>query len=215
MNWFEFVPASLSAIATVAAAVAAFFSLRVSKQAIRISESSALASHHQSASIKYTTLVQELLEASSGFSEICYGMWVDWPKELEVMDDSGRGGTNPRPLRHVVSDSSEMLANYGSKSHPGGRVSSSALLSVVRHGLPDLSEEEYLKLLDRADGEYQSFESTFGATGSSRNIETSPAFRWGCYQLLRRVEPEDWSTVWKDAWLPNGWIDRYKTEYVN
>ncbi|QFI38790.1 hypothetical protein FR932_13485 [Moritella marina ATCC 15381] len=214
MSWFEIVPTFLSAIASIGAAIAAIISLRISKQAISISESNALASHHLSATLKYTELVKELQEASSALSEISFELWGKWTRDIECFDNYHRGGTNPRPLRHVLSNGSEMLANYGENNVRWGRSSSRAILSIIRFGICEFSEKEYEKFLKKADGEYQNFDEIFGKPKKSEDIGAAPAFRWACYQLNKRVGFEDWRKIWDKAWLENEWFYNYEAEYL-
>ena len=111
----------MSAIASLAAAVAAFVSLRISKQSISVAEHSALAAHHSSASLEYSKIVNSLCEATKDYSELSYRVWVDWAGEIERKDNYKSGGVDPRPLRHVLSNGSEMLADYGSNCNSFGR----------------------------------------------------------------------------------------------
>ncbi|NKC11177.1 MAG: hypothetical protein GKR94_02915 [Gammaproteobacteria bacterium] len=185
MNWFDAVPAFLSAIASVAAAIAAFASLRISKRSISVAEHSALAVHHGSASLEYSRIVKNLSEATKDFSEFNYGVWGGWAREIEQKDNYELGGSNPRPLRHVLSNASEMLANYGANHNPSGRFASRSILSVIRDGIGNLNESEYQELLKKADGMYQDFEGVFDTPSKSSSITSAPAFRWACYQLIK------------------------------
>lgn len=99
--WFEVVPSFLSAVASVATVIAAIVSLRISKRSIAIAESTALAVHHNSASLEYAKVVKYLSETTKEFSDFSYSMLVKWVKEFEDLDNCGLGGIDPRPLRHV------------------------------------------------------------------------------------------------------------------
>ena len=214
MQWLEVVPSFLSAVASVEAAIAAFVSLRISKRSTSIAESSALAIHHNSASLEYAKVVKDLNETTRGFSDFSYSMWVEWARELEGKDNYDLGGSDPRPLRHVLSNGSEMLANYGFNNPSWGGSASQAILSVIRNGIGNLSDSEYQKLLKKADGAYHDFEGVFGIPSKSSTITSASAFRWVCYQLIKRVKVQDWKKAWQDAWLENGWLFKYQTEYL-
>lgn len=210
MVWLEVIPSFMSAVASVAAAIAAIVSLRISKRSTSIAESTALAVHHNCASLEYAKTVKILSETTREFSDFSYNMWVQWARELESNDNDELGGSDPRPLRHVLSNGSEMLASYALRGASANR----ALLSVIRNGVGSLSDSEYQILLKKADGEYHDFESVFGIPSKSSGITSAPAFRWVCYQLIKRVKAEDWKNIWKEAWDESGWLFRYKTEYL-
>lgn len=214
MSWLDIVPAFMSAIASLAAAVAAFFSLRISKQSISVAEHSALAVHHSSASLEYSKIVNSLCEATRDYSEFSYKVWADWAREIEKSDNYELGGVDPRPLRHVLSNGSEMLANYGTHRNSFGRSAGRSILSVIRNGVADLDEAEYQKLLKKADGSYTDFESVFGIPSQSESITSAPAFRWVCHQMSKRVSGKDWVSIWKSAWLEGGFLNRYNVEYL-
>ena len=214
MNWYEIVPAFLSAVAAIAAAIAAIYSLRINTRSIALAESTALASHHNSASSKYFEIVRALYEATEELNEISYKLRIEWAKEIELKDERKLGGCNPRPLRHVLSDSSEMLASYGMNTKYWGPYTNRAILSVIRDGLGEMTDQEYQMLLDKADGQYQGFEGIFGTPSKTSRISLEPAFRFACYQLMKRVKSEEWGRIWKDAWLENGWLSKYKSEYL-
>jgi hypothetical protein len=214
MVWFEIAPSFLSALASVAAAIAALVSLRISKRSTSIAESTALAIHHSSAALEYAKVVTNLIVATREFSDFSDRMWVQWARELEDKDNYELGGSNPRPLRHVLSNGCEMLANFGFYNASKGISARHAILYVIRNGIGSLSDKEYLKLLKKADGSYNDFESVFGIPSKSSAITSSPAFRWVCYQLIKRVKSEDWVKVWQEAWSENGWLPNYQTEYL-
>ncbi|WP_136809191.1 hypothetical protein [Desulfosediminicola flagellatus] len=213
MNLIDYAPAFLSAIASVAAAIAAFGSLQISRQSKLIAKQSALASHHNSAAIQLSSALQLLRTQSKEFSEFNYSMWVDWSREIQAKDNCKLGGTNPRPLRHVLTNASEMLANYGYNRRNRYTYVQRSILSVIREGVCNLNDTEYDKLLRKADGEYSDFESIFGTPPLSKSISTAPAFRWACYQMNKRVTSEDWQKIWESAWLENGWLYRYAANY--
>lgn len=214
MNWLDAIPTLLSAVASIAAAIAAFVSLRISKRSISIAESSALAMHHNSASLVYSNIVISLEETCRNISEFCGNLDVQWPRELEDKDHYSLGGQNARPLRHVLSNGSEMLANYAFDNKSWNNSANQAIFSVIRRGVNGLNDSEYKKLLNKADGEYQSFEGIFGIPSKSSSIVSASAFRWVCYQLTKRVKVEDWKSIWVDAWLENGWLYNYQFEYL-
>lgn len=209
MNLIESVPSYMSAVAAIAASVAAFYSLRVSKQSIELAESTALASHHHSATIQYYETVKALNRFGESLNEVCYHLYNDWAYEIETFDNRLQGGANPRPLRHVLSNSKDMLVSHSSRYHH----LSDGVFSIVVRGLGATSDEEYQKLLKKADGEYTDFESIFGKPSRRLPITSSNAFRWSYYQLIRRVKPEDWQRIWNNAWLEDGWITKYQKEY--
>ena len=113
MNWIDAVPSIMSAVASIAAAIAAFSSLRVSRESKLIAEQSALAMYHGSAVMAITSAVDELKKSTETFSEIAYGTWAKWPSEIAALDHQLAGGSDPRPLRHVLTDASEMLVKHG------------------------------------------------------------------------------------------------------
>ncbi|ELA7158682.1 hypothetical protein RAX54_004611 [Vibrio parahaemolyticus] len=214
MNWLDFIPTLLSAIASIGAAIAAFISLRISKQSQSISQLTALASHQASATTTYVDVVKELNNVSSTLQDISYEMWYQWGREIEAHDNYSQGGNDPRPLRHVLSNGSEMLSNYARNHSRWGRSTSNAILSPIRFGINNFSEIEYLRLLKKADGAYFDFESVFGKPNSNEPIGDSLAFRWVCYQLNKRVSKAEWKQVWDKAWEKGDWLDKYKSEYV-
>lgn len=213
MNWLDITPSFLSAIAAIAAAYAALASLRVSREAKLIAEQSALAAHHGAAAIALTSAVEKLILSTRDFFEISYSLHVDWPSEIERLDCREAGGSNPRPLRHVLSNASEMLTNHGSEKRKRFRQAKHVMFSIVRNGVNNLNEAEFENLLKQADGEYPNFEATFGTPSPIKSITTSPAFRWACYQLNKRIEKKYWFEIWRAAWQENGWLKRYRAEH--
>lgn len=214
MNWFDIVPSFMSAVASLGAAVAAFFSLRISRQSISVAEHSALAAHHSSASLEYSNVLNNLYEATKDYSDISYKVWADWARDIESYDNYGSAGVDPRPLRHVLSNGSEMLANYASNRNSFGRSSGRLILSVIRNGVSELNNAEYQKLLKKADGCYTDFEGVLGVPSKSESIALAPAFRWVCHQINKRVKGEDWKEIWKSTWLEGGYLSDFKIEYL-
>ncbi len=211
MTWLGIFTALLSAIATALAAVAAFFSLRVSKESFTVARANAFATHHASASLKYSQIIEILHEGSRELSGFSYSLWSNWAREIESKDDYHKGGDDPRPLRHVLTNASEMLSNYGIKSrYYGARSSERAIMSPIRQGMGKQSESECRKLFEKADGEYSDFEVTFGNPDASKKISEAPAFRYAYYQLNKRVEGSDWREIWSEAWSEQGWMTKYK-----
>ncbi|MEL7290436.1 MAG: hypothetical protein AAGJ78_04710 [Pseudomonadota bacterium] len=200
----------MSAVAAIAASIAAFYSLRVSKQSIELAESTALASHHHSATLQYYEAVKALNRFTEDLNEVCYHLYNDWSYQIETFDNRPNGGTNPRPLRHVLGNAKDILVSYSSRYH---RLSD-GVFSIVVGGLGTTSEEEYQKLLKKADGKYSDFEDIFGKPSKRLPLASSNAFRWSYYQLIRRVKPEDWESIWESAWLEDGWLTKYKKEYI-
>lgn len=214
MNWFDVVPSIMSAVASVGAAFAAFGSLRVSREAKSVAEQSALAIHHSGAAIALTSAVEKLKECTEAFSELAYRTWIEWPSEIEALDHRQAGGTNPRPLRHVLTDASEMLVKHGVRRGAKYRHTAQSMFSIVRDGIVNLNDAEYEKLLRCADGEYCDFEGVFGAPSKNKSINTSPAFRWACYQLIKRIDKENWCEIWEKAWQDKGRLNNFRAEHL-
>ncbi len=213
MKWLDIIPSFLSAIAAIAAAYAALASLRVSREAKVVAEQSALAAHHGAAAIALTSAVEKLIVSTKDFFELSYSVHVDWPSEIEKLDHREAGGSNPRPLRHVLSNASEMLANHGSEKRKKFRHAKQSMFSIVRDGVNDLNEAEFERLLKQADGEHPDFETTFGTPPQKKRIAAAPAFRWACYQLNKRIEKNCWYEIWGAACQEDGWLKRYRTEH--
>lgn len=213
INWFVVVPSTMSAIAAMAAAYAAIISMRVSKQSNSIAKMTAIATHHNSAASVYFDVVSELVQETKQLNDMCDILRNNWSNEIAYKDNRKLGGVNPRPLRHVLYGASEMLANYGMSSRGWGRPSS-AIISVVRDGIGEMNDSEYMKLLQAADGKYQDFEITFGTPSNSKKISSAPAFRFSCYQSMKRVKVEDWAYIWDRAWQKNGRLNLYQNEYL-
>lgn len=105
-----------------------------------------------------------------------------------------------------------MLVNHAINGSRRGVIRRS-LLSPVVEGIGDLSDSEYKKLLGLADATYTDFEDVFGVPAPIKSINSSPAFRWVCHQLIRRVKLQDWNKLWVNAWEDEGWLNKYKIEY--
>ncbi|EPW4778966.1 hypothetical protein ACWLRU_004467 [Vibrio parahaemolyticus] len=211
MDWFEVIPSSMSAVASVAAAVAAIASWRVSRRATSLAESTALATHHSAVTLVYVQEVKQLNELVSGLDDLAFEITSTWPKQLQRFDNSELGGVDPRPLRHVLHNGYELLADYATDCKNRMGSASRVILSPIRNGMGSISEDEYNKLLKRVDGTACSFEATLGKPSKFKSITSVPAFRWVYYQLLKRVESEDWRRVWKEAWLEGRYLDQYKS----
>ncbi len=211
----RFAPSTMSAIASAAAAYAAFESLRVSREARLDAVQSALAIHHRDAAIALTKVEGALKEKLNPLSELAYSIWNEWPSEIERVDKRDGGGINPRPLRHVLSDSSEMLVKHGIKQGNKLTYAARSMFAIVRDGINDLSDSEYKELLKRADGEYCDFEGVFGPIVKYKRLSDAPAFRWACHQLNRRIEKEKWLEIWGQEWKEDGWLHKYRTECAN
>ena len=106
-----------------------------------------------------------------------------------------------------------MLANHGASKRKWFKHAQHSMFSIVRDGLGSLSEAEYNLLLKKADGTYGDFENTFGSPAADKKIAESEAFRWVSYQLAKRVTPDSWCEVWREAWLGDGWLNRYRAEF--
>jgi len=209
MDWIEIAPSALSSIAALAAAIAAFGSLKVSRESKLIAEKSALAAHHGSAA----TLLSETLKTTTKnlqpLNEQALGAWTIWPREIERYDHRPSGGKDPRPLRHVLVNASEMLERHGSAHRRGYKCTRGRIFSVISNGMGEISESEYNGFLRKADCSPDQFENIFGQPRLDRPITSASAFRWCYYQLIRRVEINDWRTTWNTAWITNGWLKKY------
>lgn len=213
MNWYDFIPSIMSAIATVAAAYAAFKSLQISREAKNDAKQSALAVHHRDAAIALTSAEEKLQGTLNVLSEIAYSIWAEWPSQIENLDNRDAGGVNPRPLRHVLSDASEMLSRHGIRQGNKLTYAARSMYAIVRNGINNLNDAEYKELLKRADGEYCDFEGVFGSTKKYSHITEAPAFRWACHQLNRRINKDRWLEIWGEAWKKDGWLYKYRSEF--
>jgi hypothetical protein len=108
-----------------------------------------------------------------------------------------------------------MLAEHGKIHRRPYRYAQNAMFSIIRDGVTGLNDSEYNALLRKADGSFSDFEGVFGVPSKNEKISNSDAFRWVCYQLARRVKEEDWRKIWNDAWEPDGWVSKYRTEFSN
>lgn len=213
IEWLNVIPSAMSAIAAIAAAYAAFIALSVSRKANSISEKSILAAHHDAAASVLSSSIDRLRKETKDFSVFSYDFWVDWSREIESKDERRKGGSNPRPLRHVLSNGSEMLAIHATRNGKRYRNAVRAMFSIFREGVNDLGEREYNSLLKKADGTYGNFEDVLGFPPLNKNIGEADAFRWVCYQLMKRVNRDNWSEIWCNAWLAEGWLTRYRIEF--
>ncbi|EJC7018457.1 hypothetical protein BBM20_20240 [Vibrio parahaemolyticus] len=214
MDWFEVIPSSMSAVASVAAAVAAIASWRVSRRATSIAESTALSTHHSAATIVYVQEVKQLNALVSELDKLAFEITTTWSKQLQRFDNPDLGGIDPRPLRHVLHDGYELLADYASDSKKQIGAASRGILSPIRNGMGSITKDEYNKLLKKVDGTSCCFEATLDSPSKSKSITSASAFRWVYYQLLKRVESQDWRSVWKEAWLEEGYLNQYKSVFV-
>lgn len=214
MNWLEVIPAFLSAIAAIAAAIAAFQSVQIGKRSAEIAKETALATNHSSAALAYTEALKTLREAYP-FFEVAYDTTSYWAQDIEHQYAiPNTGGTNPRPLRHVLYDGSGTLAHYGIKRGEHSRIISQEILSVISNGMGIFNDAEYEKLLKKADGDPFGPDSIFGSPSPSAELKESPSFKWTCYQLLKRVTAPDWKSIWEEAWQNDGRIKIYQDEYL-
>lgn len=209
----DFIPSVMSAIAAVAAAIAAIVALRVSRKANALTEKSILAAHHHAAALELSNSIDSISKSTRDLSRISYDLWSDWSREIESKDDRSKGGQDPRPLRHVLTNGSKMLVNHGASKRKWFKHAQRSMFSIIRDGVGSLSEAEYNLLLKKADGTYGDFESTFGSPAANEKIAESEAFRWVCHQLAKRVTPDSWCEVWSEAWLSDGWLNRYRAEF--
>ncbi|CAH9054171.1 hypothetical protein PSECIP111951_00978 [Pseudoalteromonas holothuriae] len=208
------IPPIMSVIASAGAAIAAFGSLKVSKEAKELSKQSALAIHHNEAAITISNITNGLPVNMRNFIEIADELYFEWPKEFESIDDRSLGGDNPRPIRHVFTNASEMLVNHSTIRTRYSISSIKRSMSTIFHGnLYNLTEDEYIYLLKKADGKYCDFEGIFGTPEHNCDLGHSKAFRWACYQLSKRISDEQYLSCWKYSWSQNGFISRYEHEH--
>lgn len=213
INWLDVVPSVMATAATIAAACAAFISLRISQEANHVSRQSILAAQHGSAAFEISKAVSDIKNGTKGLLDLCCSVQTDWAREIEKHDCRSAGGVNPRPLRHVLVNASKMLVCHGS-SHRENYINAQRLMySILRDGI-DLNDSEYTQFLKKADGTYKDFESTFGLPSTKKPILEAAAFRWACYQLVKRVDNERWNEIWLSAWKADGWLDKYQAEFL-
>lgn len=210
--WLDFAPSALSAFAGLAAAVAAFNSLKVSRDSKMIAEQSALAIQHNDAARKLADVSETISNQATNLRHCAMDVWTNFPREVERYACREAGGTDPRPIRHVLSNAGEMLERHSSHNGMQYHRARHDIFSVIRNGMGELSDSEYCRLLKVADRSYSDFEGTFGIPSREANISESPAFRWAYYQLERRVAIDAWKKIWRDSWGADGWLKRYRDE---
>jgi len=214
-NWIDLAPSALSAVAGIAAAIAAFGSLKVSRDSKRIAEQGALALHHGAASTALAEVLEQVNQQTNPLCRLALDIWAKWAREIEQQyDQRSAGGVNPRPLRHVLTNASEMLERYATNHGKDYAHAGRALFSIIRNGMGETSDAEYRKLLKVADCTYHDFESVFGAPRVDKDIASSKAFRWAYYQLTYRVEIGCWREIWLKAWSDDGWLTRYRNQFA-
>lgn len=134
-EWFNLIPSVMSAIAAVAVAVAAayaaFVALSVSKNANSISEKGILASHHHDAASILSCSIDRLRKETKNLSDFSYDFLADWSREIGLKDERCKGGSNPRPLRHVLSNGGEMLATHATRNGKKASLDFVALLHLL------------------------------------------------------------------------------------
>jgi len=212
-NFMNSVPSALSAVASIAAAIAAWGSLKVSRESKRIAEQGALALHHGAASKAFSDGLELVARESEELSSLALDVWSRLARDIERHDRRELGGSDPRPLRHVLTNGSEMLEKHATKHHKNFHHAHRPLFSIILNGIGKTSEEEYQNLLKKADGTYLDFEAVFGTPRIDRDISSSLAFRWVYYQLIHRVENGEWREIWKSAWGGGGWLKLYRDEF--
>lgn len=213
MTWYEFVPSVASSIAAMAAAYAAFRSLSISREARNVAEQAALAAHHGSAAEVLSQAIDDAVDVSKSLYEETLNIHTKWPSAIQSFDVRERGGVNPRPLRHVLSEIGDLLYKHSSLNGKKFTHARSGMFSIVRDAPPIETEEEWERLLSKADGIYPDFSSTFGDPKTGKRITSSNAFRWAFFQLHRRVNSDDWLKVWRRAWSNDGEIVKYHREH--
>ncbi|WP_428820056.1 hypothetical protein [Microbulbifer sp. MCCC 1A16149] len=212
-EWFDIAPSILSAIATTAAAYAAFSALKVSQESKMIAERSTLAIQHGPATKTLTESIEALSKELSNLIKISSDVNSRWPQEIDRLDIRNAGGSNPRPLRHVLINASEMLKMHATENERTYSHTRRDIFYIIRNGLGESSDSEYKSLLKKADGTYFEAEQVFGKPLLDKPITLSPAFRWTCYQLDRRVTKKNWRKIWGQAWEENGYLKNYQNEY--
>lgn len=212
-DWIQIAPSALAAVATFAAAIAAFGSLKVSRESKIVAQQSALAVHHGAAANSLTEALATIAKELKPLSETALDVWVGWAREIEAYDCREAGGADPRPLRHVLTNASEMLERHASKHGKDYSVSHRAIFTIVRNGIGETSGSEYKRLLKKADWTYSGFEAVFGVPQPTKPISSSKAFRWAYYQLTYRVTIENWREIWAKAWRKNERLRNYCCEF--
>lgn len=209
------VPSIMSAIAGVAAAIAAFFSLKISKEAKDIAKQSALAAQHHTAASLLSDSIVKLKETTEELSNFSQDLVHNWSSHIGCKDESSKGGVNPRPLRHVLSNAAEMLVTHAIESQKSPRHVHRLMYSIVRDGVQNMNEDEFKSLLKKADHSYTDFEGVLGKPSIKGCITDSRAFRWAFYQLSKRVAKSDWKYFWNSTWQEDGWLYLYEKHYSN
>lgn len=212
-EWATLIPSALSAVAAFAAAYAALKSLTISRESKEISEKNAIAIHHGGAAHTLTEVQITLARELKDLSELAYCAVVNWASEIGKQDSPDAAGSDPRPLRHVLSNGAEILVWHASQNgkdyvHAGNR-----MYSIVRDGLGEISEKEFQELMQEGDGCYTGFELHFGIPSANLPIENSRAFKWVYYQLMNRVSLTHWEKIWQKARQPESWLARFCAEY--
>lgn len=200
--------AVLSAVASIAAAIAAWGSWRTSRSTKELNAQAALASHHGLAAQTLADVLSRAWVQLGPLRTLSSRIKTDLPRASEAHEIRGKGGSDPRPLRHVLDDTAELLCHHS----VGGRRRAIAfdLYSVVRDGPLEQSDDEFSRLLKKADGKYSDFAAIFGRPDSGKPIFQSPAFRWGVYQALRRLGSDGWMRIWQRSWTPDGWTHEFR-----
>jgi len=215
IDWWEFVPAIASAIASIAAAVAAIYSSKVARDTKKLSEQTALATHHQSAITILSETIKEFEKASTELAELGYTIRTNWAWKVERESNSPNtkyAGENPRPIRHVLQNAANMLVNYAAKERRYETLHSE-LISGLRGGVGRLDDEEFEALLKKADHSYTDIELVFGEPSIYGEIGQSLSCKWVFDQLRRRVPAKSWSKMWQDAWLIDGELWKYEQKF--
>lgn len=215
VNYLELITSLTSSITTIAACVAAFLSLKVSRESRDITKQIALANHHLSIATELSFALKELKKSLGNLANISSFLLSKWAREIEKKEIKNTAGDNPRPIRHVLNDTAEMLANHSQKASKDKGYIHSVLFSIVVNGGPDISQKEYQSLLSTADGYYGSFEDKFGQASSKHNISESKAFRWSFSQLTKRMKKEDWKQIWQESLADEGYLNRFKKEVLS
>ncbi|WP_414829991.1 hypothetical protein [Alteromonas sp. H39] len=203
-EWLKILPSFLSAGASIAAAITAIVALKITRESKFLATRSALATHHSSASLQLTHAVEELKPNIFKISQFAYSSLVNWAKEIQKYDNCSVVGEDPRPLRHVLFDTAEMLTSHAQAATNGSGYLHNVMFEIVRSGGPIPSEGEFEELLKQADHCCSSFESVFGQPSPKEKISDAKAFRWSFFQCHARVSPHEWSETWNRAWSDNG-----------
>jgi hypothetical protein len=200
--------AVLSAVASIAAAIAAWGSWKTSQSSKDLATQAALASHHGLAAQALADALSRAWMQIEPLRALSKRIKTDLPRASEAHDTQEKGGSNPRPLRHVLDDTAELLCHH---SVAGRRLSIAFdLYAVVRDSPLQQSDDEFFRLLKKADGKCSDFAAIFGGPDSGKPSFESPAFRWGLYQAIRRLASDGWMQIWQGGWTADGWIYEYR-----